>query len=746
MVKRSARAAARRPASLGTYLVGLVVLSVLPLLAAATGAMTAIAEGNDRAFLGSRENAARALALAIDSEIERLKPALRSLARPPPGNGPLEDAELRAVHERITRFAEETGNLVWVQGQDEERPWLLVSGRPIGDVPEGGLTVDLAALRQRAEASGQPELDGLVELSPVAHRPIARLVMPIRRAGETVGAMGMLLDPGVFRRILDSQRFEAGEFAVLLDGGARIVAGSSALDASQGARFTERLHAAIGPAASGTVVGPALDGTRLLVSFARLPHSADWLVGVATPEHMFQANRERPWLVFGTGAGASLGIALLGAFAMARQLVRPLARIAARAEAVAAGQALPEDRPRGGPQVDEYLRLEGAVQKSQERLIAEARAAQQREALLQSVTDSSADAIFVKDLEGRYRLANRVAAARLGYPVEAVIGRTDSELHPELGAIFGASDRAVLAEGRPDIFEVRLKHGSAIGPRVLQVAKGPWRDPVSGEVLGVVGVSRDVTEHLDSEARLRETERNLHTLARRATINAMASGMAHELSQPLTAASNYLHVAALAAEREGLSCVATLQLGKEQVRRAGEILRQMRQFLRREDTDRQPSSIPELVEDAMHLALSGLDVAPPPVSFRADPGLALQLANPVQVQQVVVNLVRNACEALAELPEGRSRLLSVAVQAAEEGGVAVTVADDGPGMPPEIVASLFEPFRSTKPAGSGIGLAICRAIVESHGGRINVVTEQGRGTIVRFTLADTVDTDILGAS
>ena len=349
------------------------------------------------------------------------------------------------------------------------------------------------------------------------------------------------------------------------------------------------------------------------------------------------------------------------------------------------------------------------------------------------MTESSAYAIFVKDLEGRYQLVNRAAAAALGHAPEAIIGRTDAELLPNAAEAFRASDQEVLASGEEGLFEARVTDGEG-RPQVWQEAKAPWRDPRTGEIIGVVGLSRDITAELEAEAQLRESQQALQTLARRATINAMASGMAHELSQPLTAAANYLHVASGFADREGSAALRPLHLGQEQVRRAGEILRQVRQFLRRDDTERQLSPIAELVEDAMHLALGGFDGVQPRADFSAAPGLPMQLVNPVQIQQVVINLVRNACEALAERPGDNHGRIAVRVAAEEDGGVSVTVADNGPGIPAAILDTLFEPFRSTKPTGSGIGLAICRAIVESHGGRIAVEAAQGGGTWVRFTL------------
>lgn len=708
------------------------------MLAGAAFGIAFIIDRAEMQFQRSREQLATALAYALDGQIERLKPMMRALAREPEGHPDAPEAEKREFHARLRRLGEEFDAIFWLQGSDRSYPWIMASSLPFGMVPATDLREDTRALRALAEASGRPELGNLVLRSVVTGQPAVRLVAPLTDGDAQVGALGLVLRPESFTRILGAQQIAPPEFATLVDGVGRIVASSE----RQGWKLGEvEPYASAMPTgvASGTMTNISLRGDTVRISFARLPNSPTWVVGVSTPESVYRTDRLRRWLLFGPGALASIAVGLITAFALARQLLLPLARVTRGAEAIADGRAWPETARREGTRVDEFLRLERAVQRSQERLLAEAQAARRQEALLSSVTESTTYAIFVKDLNGRYQLVNRAAAWGLGHPPAAVIGHTDAELLPAAASAFSASDRQVLATGTAGIFEVQVTHSGAV--RTWQVAKAPWRDPATGTLLGVVGLSRDVTTELEAEAKLRDSQQALQTLARRATINAMASGMAHELSQPLTAAANYLHVAATIAERDGSAATQPLRLGQEQVRRAGDILRQVRQFLRRDDTERQLSAIGELVEDAMHLALGGFDGTPPLAEFRAEPGLPMQLVNPVQIQQVVINLVRNACEALAELPGGRQGRISVRVGATEDGGASVTVEDNGPGMPAAILETLFEPFRSTKPAGSGIGLAICRAIVESHGGRITVTAADGGGSTIRFTLPGTAAAD-----
>ena len=216
----------------------------------------------------------------------------------------------------------------------------------------------------------------------------------------------------------------------------------------------------------------------------------------------------------------------------------------------------------------------------------------------------------------------------------------------------------------------------------------------------------------------------------------MASTLAHEINQPLTAISNYLKGCQRLLERGESQQEEVLAdaIGKAagQALRAGDIIRRLREFVARGDGDRRIESLPRLIEEAGILGLVGAKEQGIEVSYQLDPRADRVLADRIQVQQVLVNLIRNAIEAMVELADRRK--LDIATQARGDGTIEVSVSDSGAGLASEVAAHLFQPFVTTKRRGMGLGLSICRTIVEAHGGRIWVAPRPGGGTVFHFTL------------
>ena len=170
----------------------------------------------------------------------------------------------------------------------------------------------------------------------------------------------------------------------------------------------------------------------------------------------------------------------------------------------------------------------------------------------------------------------------------------------------------------------------------------------------------------------------------------------------------------------------------EQALRAGQVIRHLREFVSRGEGERHIEGLPKLVEEASALALVGAKEQGVRVAFAFDPDAPLVLADRIQIQQVLLNLIRNAIEAMHD---AHRRELTVSTHAVPlESLVEIRVADTGSGIAPEIAAQLFQPFVTTKPQGMGVGLSICRTIVEAHGGKIRVESEPGQGTTFRLTL------------
>ena len=225
-------------------------------------------------------------------------------------------------------------------------------------------------------------------------------------------------------------------------------------------------------------------------------------------------------------------------------------------------------------------------------------------------------------------------------------------------------------------------------------------------------------------------------MSRYTALGEMASTLAHEINQPLTAISNYLRGSQRLLDRIDGEQTPLLRdaLGKaaDQALRAGHIIRRLREFVSRGESERRIENLAKLIEDASTLALVGAREAGITASFRLDPKADLVLADRIQIQQVLVNLIRNAMESMIET--ATERRLEIASAACAGDVVEVSVADTGPGLAPEVASHLFQPFVTTKRKGMGLGLSICRTIVEAHGGKIWVDDRPGGGTVFRFTL------------
>ena len=248
-------------------------------------------------------------------------------------------------------------------------------------------------------------------------------------------------------------------------------------------------------------------------------------------------------------------------------------------------------------------------------------------------------------------------------------------------------------------------------------------------------LAHDIRERRRAEARVRGLQADLQHVSRLSAMGEMASGLAHELNQPLTAIRNYVQ-----ASRRMLTAQNGEASGKvheymdqaiAQTDRAGQIMRRMRKFVEKGETDRSFEDVNEVVEEASKLALVGARDINIEVEFNFGTDLPQVLVDKIQIQQVVVNLVRNGVEALTD---SKVRKLAISTAATEGDGVEVAVCDSGPGVTKEITGRLFQSFVTTKAQGMGLGLSICRSIVEDHGGRLWAERNQERGMTFRFTL------------
>jgi PAS domain S-box-containing protein len=256
-----------------------------------------------------------------------------------------------------------------------------------------------------------------------------------------------------------------------------------------------------------------------------------------------------------------------------------------------------------------------------------------------------------------------------------------------------------------------------------------------GRPEALFGICQDITERKLSEARVQEMQTELAHISRLTEMGQMASGLAHELNQPLAAAGSYLQALRRLLDRGDTDSLDRAKSAAEtamgEVRRTGEIIRSLRAFVKKADPERRVESLATLIEEANALALAAARERGVVVQFRPAFDLPHVLVDKVQIQQVLVNLLRNAVEAMEASPRRR---ISIEVGSGEDGLTTVAVIDTGPGIAPEVAKRLFQPFVTTKSQGMGVGLSLCRAIVEAHGGRLWAEPNPEGGTIFRFTI------------
>jgi two-component system, LuxR family, sensor kinase FixL len=358
-----------------------------------------------------------------------------------------------------------------------------------------------------------------------------------------------------------------------------------------------------------------------------------------------------------------------------------------------------------------------------------------REAHLQSILATVPDAMVVITEHGIMRSFSHAAERLFGWTAEEMIGENVSRLMPApyrehhdgyLDRYLTTGERRIIGVGRVVVGE--RKDGSTF-PMELSVG-----EMISGQQRFFTGFVRDLSERQQTERRLQELQSELVHISRLTAMGEMASALAHELNQPLSAMANYLKGSArlLTAEpvpRERLQ--DAIEKAGEQALRAGEIIRRLRDFVARGETERRLESLPKLIEEAAALALVGAKEHGVRVLFRFSPGIDMVLADKVQIQQVVLNLIRNALEAMDEAPK---KILDVCIDPAADDLARVTVADTGSGISPDVADQLFQPFVTTKRTGMGVGLSISRTIIEAHGGRLWAEENPGGGTRFCFTL------------
>lgn len=362
------------------------------------------------------------------------------------------------------------------------------------------------------------------------------------------------------------------------------------------------------------------------------------------------------------------------------------------------------------------------------------------------ILEASGDGVYGVDRQGRTIFANPAAERLCGYTLDEMLGRSPHELthhtRPD-GSHYPSSECPVYAAFRDGEVhrvddEVFWRKDGTCFP--VEYISTPIIE--DGCILGAVVSFRDITKRRAAEAALEQSrqreralEADLHQVSRLSAMGELASGIAHELNQPLTAICSYARAAKRflkgGAPEAEVRAIEYMDKAAAQALRAGEIIRRLREFILKGEGFQTFEDVGEVVGEAVGLAASATRAPNIAVSTRVEAGMGTILMDKIRVQQVVVNLVSNAVEALAGSPNGQIEICAATIH---RGWAEVAVRDNGPGLAEAVSDQLFEPFVTSKSTGMGIGLSICRSIVEEHGGRLTAEKNRNGGMTFRFTL------------
>ena len=369
---------------------------------------------------------------------------------------------------------------------------------------------------------------------------------------------------------------------------------------------------------------------------------------------------------------------------------------------------------------------QAALELAQERLRAS-------EALYRHVVELSNLIPWTADAQGEILSVGELWTEWTGATLDAALAQGWHRfLHPD--DVRRAADewnRAVTSGTHFDTeFRVHMRDGSFRWCR----SRATKRMDADGDPIAWYGTAEDIHDQRLAAEAFQRTQAELARVSRLSAMGAMASAIAHDLNQPLTAIAHYLRGSRRLldwVEGEGkLPLAEALEDADKSVVRASDIVRRVREFVTRGTVDARRENMEALIEHSCHFALN--DRAARDVICRTEYAVHCDVfADRVQIQQVLVNLIQNAIEAMQDRPEPR---LTIRTLAGRPGYCQVAIEDNGPGIPPDAGGRIFDPLFTTRRNGMGVGLAICRMIIEAHGGAIWHEPAPGGGTIINFTL------------
>ncbi len=353
-----------------------------------------------------------------------------------------------------------------------------------------------------------------------------------------------------------------------------------------------------------------------------------------------------------------------------------------------------------------------------------------------SILQSVPDAMVVINETGIITAFSRAAEELFGYSSEEALGQNvkllmaadDKVQHDDyIARYLHTGERRIIGIGRTvtarrsdgTLFPIDLKIGEAnIGGHYLFTA-----------------FMRDLTEQRRNETRMKALQAEIVHFSRLSSVGTMASALAHELNQPLTVVTNYLEAARDLLDTPDADTMKMIQQALDEAAkqsvRAGQIVRKLRDYVSRGEIEKRPTPLVPLLGDAVALVQAEMSETRGQITVSVSEDVAEILAEPIQIQQVVINIVRNALEAMDGAHGAR---VDIRAQSVSGGLVMISIEDNGPGIDRDVADQLFRPLASSKSTGMGLGLSICKTIVEAHGGTIEAMPGDNGGTRFVFTV------------
>ena len=686
-------------------LAALVLGCVLPMAAVAVFLVLQFYENERAQIIAASVSRARAVTAQVDRNFDTTQAALRALAT----SRMLASGDLAGFHGRAQDVLHNlNADSILLLAPDGRI--LLSTRRPYGSaLPQ----LTEMPLLKRTIATGQPGVSDLF-VGPLAGGLLYIVAVPVLRDGVTAYSLNATAGPASLAHVLREQKLPSGWRAAVLDSTGHIAARSHDIERYAGRQSPAHALQRMQGQDEGWMESVTLDGIPVITVYSRSP-SSRWTVAIGIPRDELTAGLHRTlaWLVAATVAALVLGLG--SAWRIGGGIARAVRALIEPALAVGRGEtpALPPLPVREANEVGLAL-LDAAISVRQAR--AGMREGEQRLAL---VAEAAQLGIWIRDLKRREVWVSAPWRALFGFGPEqqVTLELLLQRVHPDdRAAVARTLDSAAKGAPRYEMeYRIVLPDGET---RWIGSHGATECDHTDRPVL-VRGVSLDITKRKRAELDVQHTQKEVTHLARVAMLGELSGALAHELNQPLTAILSNAQAAQRFMSRQPIDLDEVREILQDIVdedRRAGEIIQRLRRLFDKKEVQRQPLAVGQLVAGVVRILRNDLinhgvtvvtQLAPQPLRVSADA---------VQLQQVLINLVMNACDALAHA--GRSGGVVRVTSAVADGQVVLSVIDNGGGMDAATLARVFEPFFTTKQRGMGLGLSICRSIIDAHEGRL----------------------------